>query len=211
LTGPRATVLLCGVVAYCFLFYGATNYFPTRVPSTLPLLPLEGRIPLVPESVWVYLSYFPLLLVSGLRIARQPWIGRAAGAAALVITLSGIIFLVHPTTITRLPFGGGGFSGSVLRWVRSIDPPNNCFPSLHVGLAACGFLAWRKAEPRHGVIPLLWAGLIALSTLTTKQHYVLDVLGGLLVAAIAWVTFFVLRPDVSRRPEESVRGGPRRG
>jgi membrane-associated phospholipid phosphatase len=192
LTVPRAATLLAGLTAYCFLFYGLTNYFPTGAPSSLPFFPIESRIPVIPASVWVYLSYYPLLALAGMRMAKQPWIWRAVGATAFVITCSGIVFLIHPTMIERPAFAGGGFSGSALRWVRAIDPPNNCFPSLHVGLATCCGLIWRKAAPRRGPLLLLWTASIAVSTLTTKQHYLIDVLGGLLVAAIAWVLFFVL-------------------
>jgi membrane-associated phospholipid phosphatase len=42
-----------------------------------------------------------------------------------------------------------------------------------------------------GAVAIGWAFLVALSTLFTKQHYVLDVVGGMLLAGVAH--FAILR------------------
>ena len=202
MTAPRAVLLLCGVSLYCALLYGLSNQFPTRTPALLPTFPIEQRIPVVPGSIWIYLSYFVLLILTAVRMAREPWIGRGVAALAFVITCCGIVFLVYPTTISRLPIPDGGLSAAALRGLRRLDPPNNCFPSMHVALAATCALVLRKAEPRWGGVFLMWAALIAASTLTTKQHYLLDVGGGLVLAAAAWILFFVLR---FRRPVDTDR------
>jgi membrane-associated phospholipid phosphatase len=64
------------------------------------------------------------------------------------------------------------------------DTPANCFPSLHVALAAVsGVLLWRRGWRLAAV---LWPCAIAVSTLTTKQHVAWDIPGGLALAAVAW-------------------------
>lgn len=203
MTAPRSVLLLVGISLYCVLLYGLTNQFPTRTPALLPTFPIEERIPVVAGSVWIYLSYFTLLIWTAVRLPREPWARRGTGALVFVITCCGIIFLVYPTTIVRLPIPDAGMSAAALRWVRRLDPPNNCFPSMHVALAATSALIQRKANPRRGALFLLWAALITASTLMTKQHYLLDVGGGLLLAASAWALFFVLP---IRRPRDPRRG-----
>lgn len=40
-----------------------------------------------------------------------------------------------------------------------------------------------------GIAAVVCAGLVGLSTLFTKQHYVLDVIAGMLLACVAYVVF----------------------
>lgn len=47
----------------------------------------------------------------------------------------------------------------------------------------------RPAVQLLGFAAVLWASLIGVSTLYTKQHYVVDVIAGTLMAYIAYVVF----------------------
>jgi hypothetical protein len=65
-------------------------------------------------------------------------------------------------------------------------------------------LSCYRVHPGVGLAAGLWAVLIALSTLFTKQHYVADVIAGMGLASVAYVVF--LRncpreptPDLDRR------------
>jgi len=55
-----------------------------------------------------------------------------------------------------------------------------------------------------GLAAVLWASLVALSTVFTKQHYVADVIAGIFLAGVAWVVFLrncprVAIPELDRR------------
>ena len=55
-----------------------------------------------------------------------------------------------------------------------------------------------------GLAAVLWAALIAVSTIYTKQHYVADVIAGIFLAGAAWVVFLrncprVATPELDRR------------
>jgi hypothetical protein len=64
-----------------------------------------------------------------------------------------------------------------------MDQPGNTFPSIHVGHAfLLAFMVANELPDEEAEARLLWAILISLSTLTTKQHYFVDIAGGLLVA-----------------------------
>ena len=56
------------------------------------------------------------------------------------------------------------------------------FPSLHVAHTTMLALLLIKDRPRLGPVALAMATALALSTLTTKQHFIADVLSGYLLA-----------------------------
>jgi membrane-associated phospholipid phosphatase len=201
----RNAIYLLLAAAYLILFYALTNYYPLRQPRTLVSFGFESRIAMRPSTCWVYLSYFVLLLYTGLRLRRLEWTPRAVRAVAVAVTLSGIVFLFYPTTMIRPPIHGAGVSAEALRWLRTLDPPNNCFPSMHVAMAFLCLLLLMVANRRTGILVLPWAVAIAVSTLTTKQHYFLDIVGGLAVAGISFAIFF--GPIGRSRPIRGKSGG----
>jgi membrane-associated phospholipid phosphatase len=68
----------------------------------------------------------------------------------------------------------------------TVDRPVNCVPSLHVANASvCAFaLRQEGTEWRYGAP--VWLALIVLSTLTTKQHFFIDIAAGVLLAAFSF-------------------------
>lgn len=56
----------------------------------------------------------------------------------------------------------------------------------HVFISA---LACGRVHRGVGIAAGLWASLIALSTLFTKQHYVADVMAGIVLAGVAYAVF----------------------
>jgi len=77
--------------------------------------------------------------------------------------------------------------------IATIDQPINSLPSLHAGLTAYAIFyarrAWADFKPRTLLICLIvgwvWAALIFYGTLATKQHYLVDLPAGMLVAWLA--------------------------
>ena len=103
--------------------------------------------------------------------------------------------LEHP----RLEALPDTLAGRILGLVHSIDRPVNCFPSHHISTATTTALAVWRQNSRWGIVFGALAALISISTLFVKQHFVIDVVGGL---AIAWLTYLVSFPGDrrSRRP-----------
>ena len=58
-----------------------------------------------------------------------------------------------------------------------------------------------------GIVAGLWASLIAASALFTKQHYVADVVSGVVLAGVAYALFLRNCPRVTF-PELDRRGAP---
>jgi hypothetical protein len=105
---------------------------------------------------------------------------------ASISVVASLIHAAFPSKIERREnLDTGALSGRMLGLFQKTCKPYGNFPSMHVGLSvpvvAANFLA---GGPILGSITLVWAILIALSTLYTKQHYILDVLAGLFAGVV---------------------------
>ena len=83
-------------------------------------------------------------------------------------------------------------------------PRHHKFPSLHVAYSFVSALTCYRVHRGVGAVAALWAALIGVSTLYTKQHYVADVIAGALAACVAYVLF------LRKYPREAVAEGDRR-
>jgi membrane-associated phospholipid phosphatase len=75
----------------------------------------------------------------------------------------------------------------LLRWVYAHDQPYNAFPSSHVYLTVLCGLLWMRWKPGGRLIWMIGVLGISLSTLFTKQHYLLDVISGATLAGLAYI------------------------
>jgi membrane-associated phospholipid phosphatase len=110
-------------------------------------------------------------------------------ALTVAVLINYGIFLFFPTVIERPPRPDGtSLADGLYRWLIGIDTPANCFPSGHITAPAigCWFLARQRFRWWPGIVGVY--SVLAVSVLTTKQHYVIDIAGGLVTAAIGIVT-----------------------
>lgn len=182
-----------GYLVFCALYLGA-DQLHWREPLALRSGALDAALPFLPWSIWVYLSQFVLLPTSIIKARDDADRGTALFAMLAATALAAAVFVLWPTTLPRTVVPDSGATGLAWALLHAADTPNNCFPSLHVALAAiAGATLWRSGRP---ALALAWPPGIALSTLTTRQHVVLDVLAGLLLAAVAWsLISFLIRHD----------------
>lgn len=165
----------------------------------LPALALDRLIPLQPAWTLVYVSHLVFLTVPVLIIRHEEQIRRTFLAYLLVWITGYVCFLVYPTVLPRPGPNviGQGFFAWCLRLVYSADEPRNNFPSLHVAHACVSALTCWRVHRGVGLAAGVWAALIALSTLFTKQHYVVDVISGLCLAGVAYGVFLRNCPRAS--------------
>ena len=160
-------------------------------PTFRPEIALDRAIPLEPAwmlaygSLYVFVVVLPLLVLRGRGLVR-----RAMQAYLLVMTLSYVVFLAYPTSMPRVDdVAGAEFGAWTLRALYSLDQPYNCFPSLHVAYAFVAAFACFRVHRGVGAASIVWAAVIAISTLFTKQHYVVDVIGGTVAAGLGYILF----------------------
>ncbi len=88
-------------------------------------------------------------------------------------------FLIFPLRFAFPRPAVAGILGAIFDRFRLFDQPFNQFPSLHIALQM--ILLDLYARHSHGVKHFaiqLWFFLIAISTVLTWQHHVIDVIGG---------------------------------
>jgi membrane-associated phospholipid phosphatase len=152
---------------------------------------LDDAIPFWPWTAWCYLPFYAgvfIIAIAGFR--RRALFNRALLSVVIVMSLGalGHIFVgaEYPRPVLHPPYAN--FSASFMALVQRIDPPGNVFPSLHVAHTTMLSLLLIKDRPRLGLVALVMATALALSTLTTKQHFLADVISGYLLAFLGrWI------------------------
>lgn len=169
------------------VFYLFPNLRPLFPPAQLPLLSIDLTVPLVPWTFVIYISDY-LLFVAVIMLVNEPdkWHSLTRMSFATLL-ICGLFFLFLPTAYPRPPYPqvDNPLVAFVMNLIAVADTPNNCFPSMHVAMTATATWNLRHKSPRVFLLFLAWAMAIFVSTLTTKQHYFVDIIGGLSVTALA--------------------------
>jgi membrane-associated phospholipid phosphatase len=146
---------------------------------------LDDAIPFLPWTSWCYLPFYAAIFIMAIiGFRRRALFNRALLAVLIVMAVGALGHLFigaeYPRPVLRPPYPD--LSSAFLASVQHIDPPGNVFPSLHVAHTTMLSLILIKDRPRLGAVALIMATLLALSTLTTKQHFIADVAAGYLLA-----------------------------
>ena len=165
------------------VIYILTGRFHLRHPETLTLWLPDRLVPFVDWTIWIYASQYLLLYGCFLGVNGAQAVSRLVYAISLASLLAFCVFLVYPTELPRNAAQEGA-SAYAFRFLYSIDSAANCFPSLHVALAWLSTLSLREERKKAGAVTVVWAALISISTLTTKQHYFADLVGGGVLALL---------------------------
>lgn len=172
-----------GYVVFCLL-YTLTGNLHLRAPVPLAPSPLDVGVPFLAWTVWIYHSQFVFLALTIAVLKREINLSRTLYAMGLASLLAFLIFLIFPTTIPRSVTLDEGVTAQAFAALYAMDAATNCLPSLHVALASLAAAGVMAESRRLGALACLWALLITLSTMTTKQHYAVDVVAGLALALI---------------------------
>jgi membrane-associated phospholipid phosphatase len=152
---------------------------------------IDDAIPFWPWTAWCYLPFYAgVFIIAVAGIKRRALFNRAVKAVLTVLSIGalGHIFIgaEYPRPALQPPYSD--ISAAFMAAVQRIDPPGNVFPSLHVAHTTMLALILIQDRPRLGRVALAMATALAVSTLTTKQHFIADVISGYLLAFLgAWL------------------------
>lgn len=183
-------LLWAGAVILCYLAYYPVSQLIDILGRKAydPILWIDRATPLSPDWMLVYAAVFlsafvPVATVKSILVFR-----RTALSILSVQLTSYLCFLLIPVKVTMRPthVDISSFTSWGLRFAYWIDPVSNCFPSLHVSLAFLAAFCAHKVDRLIGSLAITGAALIAASTMFVKQHYFVDVIGGIAIASLSY-------------------------
>jgi membrane-associated phospholipid phosphatase len=103
-------------------------------------------------------------------------------ACLLTFTLGALTFIFFPTYVRAASLDGNDIFTRLLRFIHGEWGRYAALPSGHVYITTLLALFFGRWYPRFRAVWTLILVIVSFSTLFTGQHYMLDVLGGYLVA-----------------------------
>jgi membrane-associated phospholipid phosphatase len=186
-------IMLIGYAAWIALYYFTGWIGALRGPAFDAELSVDARIPLVawfqPLYLLCYLVTLGLFLIS----LEPSFLNRAYLMFIAANGFAFVFFMAFPVLgppRDPIPIDASGGQWLLL-FNHAMDTRYNAFPSLHVAnpwLVALLCLRERGLSA-HSIFFTLIAVLISIATLFVKQHYLLDVLAGFILAVVTFLAF----------------------
>ncbi len=194
---PIFLALACNMMAY----YGSRMLMANREHFIFSSR-LDEQIPFVPWTIIIYLGCYVFWIMNYIIGCRQDrdraFRFMSADFFAKLVCL--LCFLIFPTTNIRPVIEGNSIWEELMRLLYHVDAADNLFPSMHCLTSAFCFIAVRgneKVPKWYKTASFLMAASICVSTLTTRQHVLIDVIAGVALSELSWL--FVEKSGFSRR------------
>ncbi len=150
---------------------------------------VDNNIPFFPVFIVFYIFAFIQWVVGYIMIARESksvcYYVIFADIVAKIMCL--FFFVVFPTTIERPVVSSDNLLLSLTNFIYQLDAPINLFPSIHClesWICFRGSLHLKKVPRWYKYFMFITTVLVCLSTVFVKQHVIVDVIGGIMVAEI---------------------------
>lgn len=182
-----SVIPLVSVFAFNCLIYWGTMLLTENRHHFDFTTELDRRVPLLPWTILIYLGCYLFwginYILTG-HLEKEDFY-RFITADLLSRVICGICFLVIPTTNVRPPLPADSIFTPMMQWLWNTDQAANLFPSIHCLVSWMSFIGIRgkKQFPFwYRVFSCIFAVAVFVSTQTTKQHYLVDVIGGVMIA-----------------------------
>jgi membrane-associated phospholipid phosphatase len=168
------------------------------------MTPLDNEIPFIPSFIWIYHTLLPVFFytIYKFNIAKEFYL--LFWSATLATFLISVCYVLLPSFYPYPTFEPTTTSEWLTYWTHKIDGASNTFPSGHVGFSWLLYLsiAHSVENRKYKRYYLVWAMLIAVSTLVLKQHYIVDIFAGWL---LAMACFYSVKYVIERKYANSKR------
>lgn len=180
-------------VIFCFVFnsliYTGTQILMKNARHYDLSTSFDYNVPFIPGWIIVYVVCFAFWAVNYILVTRtghDEWFKFATGDYLSRIVCM-VFFVLLPTTNVRPEVTGNGFADNIVKFIYFVDPATNLFPSIHCLVSWMCYIGIRGRK----IIPLwyrafscIFSIMVFLSTQFTKQHYIVDVIAGVIIAEV---------------------------
>ncbi len=185
------TLVFATVYSLCTQYASSLDDVPSLVfdfERSIPFMPLS-IIPYMASGLFFCLVFFTCKDKRQLKILtwRMLFVILTAGICYMTVPLR--FSLIKPdvnNSILQLPFS----------FLKAVDSPFNQSPSLHIAFAFIFWSVFRDLSKWRNFL-MIWLILLGISTLTTYQHHVIDILSGAILAHFS----FIIIPYRKNDPE----------
>ncbi len=193
-TFQERLLIVCLFIALFYIVYFVIGHAPIKKGIFYSVqLDGEEEIPFIPLSVFIYAAIYVIPIAVFFVLETREAVFSCIKAFAATLLFHGLIWFYFPVQMElrphHLPLMSDWLKAFILFLFRMDFPPVNCFPSLHVTYAFLTYFAVKRYRPHLRFFFLVLAILVAISTLTFKQHYLADVASGFVVSLIGNAIF----------------------
>lgn len=179
------------ILIFQVVLYFGCEFFQKN-PKNMDL-PIDKKIPALPYFALVYVLWFPLIAIFPISLFKEAknlyelyvicWI--------IDIVISVIIYLAYPTTCTRPKDLENIKGGWMLKILYKFSYKGlNCSPSMHCSISTLVLIFALTASTMPINLRIIYSTTalgIILSTLFTKQHALVDLVTGALLALVIFI------------------------
>ncbi len=197
------------VLLYTLIYMPCFAYLESHVTTKFHIIhtPLDDYIPFVEYFIIPYLLWFVYIAVTVgyFFFTDVKAYYRLTAFLFTGMTIFLIISAIYPNGLELRPdtFPRDNIFTDMVKQLYAMDTPTNVLPSIHVFNSIGVYIAIAHDERlssikwiRYGA--LILSSLIILSTMFLKQHSVIDVLGGCLMASVLYQFIYA---EASRKSE----------
>jgi membrane-associated phospholipid phosphatase len=188
------------VIVFLFLILWFVHLKETIVPRHIMNSRLDSLIPFIKEFVIAYYLWFAYMAIAFiyLGLAAKSDFYKLELFLALGMSVSYVVFMIYPNAqFPRPAVPGNDIFSMLVNFIYSHDGTNNVFPSIHVCNSIGVHLALVNCEKLKDKILLrslsfITALSICASTVFIKQHSIIDVAGGTILAFLVYMFIYKL-------------------
>ncbi len=200
----RVFLISLECLVFMALYFTTATLAEVRgVHSTWLASSIDNKIPFLPGFVWIYLTAY---VQATLGICLAVWhlddrrFKQVLTALYFNLVISFVFHLLFPLAAAEPAVNQTSPNGFAMITVQWMATKYNTFPSEHVSFslitAWAALMSFRRNKAISAVL-IIDAAAIIVSTLFTKQHVLMDVIGGTVAAVMS--IWFAKSSWVSRR------------
>lgn len=184
--------LLIAACVFNILIYNGGRFISQSRFHLCLATDFDDIIPFLPWTVYIYWICYLFWIVNYILAVKQ-----SSEEADLFIiahfigeTVCFIAFVFMPTTMVRAEITGNTLADQIMSLTYQIDSADNLLPSIHCFVS---WLCWIGVRGKYKIpvwyqcASLFMAIAVCISTLTVKQHVIVDVIAGIILAEFSYL------------------------